>query len=168
MRDYSGWSDEQYVAWLAGYVQEFRPDFLSPFNEPGLPAERIDAIVAMLRSRLAGATRIAGPDKIHVGATLEALSASGQLKADFDIVDSHNANHDDTATAENWRRLVGLSGKPVWSSENPNGWSGIANAVSGGVEGLVVWRGKPELVNDAGRPSAKALELAHRLVRPGS
>ncbi len=91
----------------------------------------------------------------------------------FDIVNSHNANKDTSATFENWARLVHSQSKPVWASEDPANWSvgadanlpGIEEAVKAGVQGLVIWYGKPSLVDDEGRPTAKAVEIAARLGR---
>ncbi len=40
MKDYQGWSDRQYADWLANYISTFHPDFLSPFNEPGIGDDR--------------------------------------------------------------------------------------------------------------------------------
>ncbi len=105
---------------------------------------------------------------------MDDLGRNPGLASLFDIVDSHNADRDGSATAANWSRLVGTVGgsRPVWSSENPAGWShgqvsglpGLDQAVAGGVQGLVIWMAKPSLVDDAGRPTAKACDIAAHLM----
>jgi hypothetical protein len=60
----------------------------------------------------------------------------------------------------------------VWSSENPGTWKdrkaqnlpGIAEAVIGGVQGIVIWMAKPSLIDGAGDPTPKALDIAAHLV----
>ena len=172
MGSYGGWSDEQYASWLADYANAFRPDVLSPFNEAGIDSGRMAAIVTALRSGLSGSVQLAGPDRQHVNKSLDAVAGDPSAANLFDIVDSHNADRDATATAQNWARLA-AGGRPVWSSENPADWShghggglpGIDQAVAGGVQGLVIWMAKPSLVDDAGRPTAKAREIAAHLGR---
>ena len=173
-RAFSGWSDERYASWLAAYAAEFRPDVLSPFNEAALDDRRIAAIVAALRPRLAGSMLLMGPDRQHVARTVQSLGRDPGVAALFDIVGSHNADRDGSATADNWARLVtSAGGRPVWSSENPAGWArgqaeglpGMDQAVAGGVAGIVVWMAKPGLVDGTGRPTAKACEIAAHLVR---
>ena len=173
MQAYTGWSDERYADWLATYAQAFGPDVLSPFNEAGLGDARISSITATLRARLTSPVLLAGPDRQHVGKTLDDLVRNPGLASVFDIVDSHNANRDTSATAANWSHLVGAAGssRPVWSSENPAGWDhgqvaglpGLDQAIAGGVQGLVIWMAKPGLVDDAGRPTAKACAIAAHL-----
>lgn len=171
MRDYPGWSDERYASWLAAYASGVGPDVLSPFNEAALDDRRMASIVGALRSD--SRATLAGPDRQHVDRTLRDLSADPGVEALFDIVTSHNADRDASATAANWGELVRLAGgtKPVWSSENPAGWShgvgglpGIDQAVAGGVQGLVVWMAKPGLVDDGGRPTAKARDIAAHIL----
>ncbi len=172
MRAFAGWSDDRYADWLAAYAEAFGPDVLSPFNEAGIGDARIASIVSGLRARLKSATLLAGPDRQHVGKTVDDVARDPALASLFDIVDSHNADRDGSATAANWSRLVGAvaGSRPVWSSENPAGWGhgqvsglpGLDQAVAGGVQGLVIWMAKPSLVDDAGRPTPKACEiLAH-------
>ena len=174
MQAFAGWSDDRYAAWLAAYAQAFSPDVLSPFNEAGIADARIASIVSELRARLTTATLLAGPDRQHVGKTVDELGRDPGLASLFDIVDSHNADRDRSATTANWSRLVGAiaGSRPVWSSENPAGWShgqvsglpGIDQAVAGGVQGLVIWMAKPSLIDDTGRPTAKACEIAAHLM----
>lgn len=171
MRDYEGWSDERYAGWLAAYASAFAPEILSPFNEAAIDGRRMARIVERLRS--SSPVTLAGPDRQHVGRTLQDLAAHPEVAALFDIVTSHNADRDAGATSANWAALVGLAGpaKPVWSSENPSGWSrgrdaalpGIDQAVEGGVRGVVVWMAKPSLVDDEGRPTAKGREIARHV-----
>ena len=174
MHAFAGWSDDRYAAWLAAYVQAFKPDVLSPFNEAGIGTARMASIVSELRARLTTATLLAGPDRQHVAKTVDELGRDPGLPSLFDIIDSHNADRDGSATAANWSRLVGAiaGSRPVWSSENPAGWShgqvaglpGLDQAVAGGVQGIVIWMAKPSLVDDAGRPTAKACEIAAHLM----
>ena len=173
MKAFAGWSDDRYAAWLATYAAAFRPDVLSPFNEAGLDNGRIARITRLLRAKLTGPVLVMGPDRQHVGRSVESLRRDGGVAALFDIVGSHNADRDESATAENWAALVAAAGgRPVWSSENPAMWSrgqvenlpGMDQAVAGGVEGLVAWMAKPGLVDGTGRPTAKACEIAARLV----
>ena len=174
MQAYAGWSDDRYADWLAAYAQAFAPDVLSPFNEAGIGDARIASVVSGLRARLKTATLLAGPDRQHVGKTINDLGRDPGLASLFDIVDTHNANRDNSATAANWSRLVGAlaGGRPVWSSENPAGWShgqvsglpGLDQAIAGGVQGLVIWMAKPSLIDDAGHPTPKACEIAAHLM----
>ena len=116
---------------------------------------------------------LAGPDRQHVGKTVDDLARNPGLATIFDIVDAHNADRDNSATPYNWARLGGAAGgsRPVWSAENPAsgrhgqvpGLPGLDQAVAGGVQGLVIWMAKPSLVDDAGRPTAKACAIAAHL-----
>ncbi len=171
---FAGWSDDRYATWLATYAGTFRPDALSPFNEAGMDEARMTSIVTRLRAKLTVPLLLVGPDKQFVVSTLRDLDEHSGLAALFDIVGSHNANSDITATAENWSHLVDKvpSDKPVWSSENPAGWTagrvqglpGLDQAVAGGVQGLVIWKAKPSLVDDAGQATTKACDIAAHLI----
>ena len=171
MRDFAGWSDDQYAAWLADYANQFRPEFLSPFNEAGISDEQMAEIVRRLRPMLTTQTLILGPDRQHVDKTVEDLSHNGSMAQMFDIVDSHNANRDGSATLSNWSELVQREGRPVWSSENPANWSvgadgslpGADQAVNAGVQGLVIWAAKPSLVDDRGDATQKARGIVDHL-----
>jgi hypothetical protein len=171
MGDFAGWSDDQYAAWLADYANRFKPEFLSPFNEPGVSDERMIGIVGRLRPLLTTHVLLLGPDRQHVDKTVDDLARNTAVAAMFDIVDSHNANRDESATRSNWGELIRLESKPVWSSENPANWSagadpslpGVADAVDAGVQGLVIWSAKPSLVDDQGEPTQKAKEIADHL-----
>ena len=173
MKEYVGWPDRQYVQWLASYARYYHPDFISPFNESGLGVDKMATIVSLLRGQL-GAMRplIVGPDKQHVAATVATLEKVPAFAGLFDVLSSHNANKDTTATAENWRQLSRLLGgqKPVWASESPRGWEttdqipGLAEAINGNVQGVVIWMAKPGLVDGEGRPTAKALDIAAHLI----
>lgn len=174
MKPFAGWTDERYAAWLAAYAAAFRPDVLSPFNEAALDNHRIAAITRLLRARLAVPVLLMGPDRQHVGRSVTSLARDPGTVALFDIVGSHNADRDASATVQAWSALVALAGeRPVWSSENPALWSrgqldglpGIDQAVGGGVAGVVVWMAKPSLVDGTGRPTRKACEIAANLVR---
>ena len=110
MQAYAGWSDVRYADWLASYAQAFRPDVLSPFNEAGIGDARIASIVTSLRARLTSAVALAGPDRQHVGKTADDLGHNPGLVSLFDVVDSHNADRDGSATVANWSRLVGAVG----------------------------------------------------------
>ena len=174
MKPFAGWTNERYAAWLAAYAAAFRPDVLSPFNEAALDNHRIAAITRLLRSRLGAPVLVMGPDRQHVGRSVTSLARDPATVALFDIVGSHNADRDASATAQAWSELVAAAdGRPVWSSENPALWArgqvdglpGIDQAVSGGVAGVVVWMAKPSLVDGTGRPTPKACEIAANLLR---
>jgi hypothetical protein len=174
MKPFAGWTNERYADWLAAYAAVFRPDVLSPFNEAALDNYRIAGITRLLRAKLAAPVLLMGPDRQHVGRSVTSLARDPGTVALFDIIGSHNADRDTSATAQAWSALVALAGdRPVWSSENPALWSrgqvdglpGIDQAVSGGVAGVVVWMAKPSLVDGTGRPTAKACEIAANLVR---
>ena len=174
MKPFVGWSDDRYASWIAGYATAFRPDVLSPFNEAGLDNRRIARIAGLVRAKLTVPVLLMGPDRQHVGRSAESLARDPAVAALFDIVGSHNADKDGSATASAWEALVAAAGgRPVWSSENPALWGrgqadglpGMDQAVEGGVEGVVAWMAKPGLVDGTGRPTAKACEIAANLVR---
>lgn len=174
MKPFVGWSDERYASWIAAYAAAFRPDVLSPFNEAGLDNRRIARIAGLVRMKLTVPTLLMGPDRQHVARSAQSLARDPAVAALFDIVGSHNADRDGSATAAAWGELVAAAGgRPVWSSENPALWSrgqvdglpGMDQAVEGGVEGIVAWMAKPGLVDGTGRPTAKACEIAAGLVR---
>lgn len=171
---YNGWSDERYAAWIAAYTTAFRPNFVSPFNEPGFEDVRIRNIMTRLRPKLGQAVYLVGPDKGYVVDTIQELASRTSVGPLFDIISTHNAGGDPTATGQNWSYLVAEApdGKPVWSTENPSNWSvgqssnlpGINGAIEGGVKGLVIWRGKPSLVDDGGQATSKACKLAAHII----
>lgn len=171
---YNGWSDERYAAWIAAYTTAFKPNFVSPFNEAGFDNVRIRNIMTRLRPKLGQAVYLVGPDKTSVLNTIQELASRTSVGPLFDIVSAHSAGWDATATGQNWSYLVAEApdSKPVWSTENPSYWSvgqsndlpGINGAVEGGVRGLVIWRGKPSLVDDAGQATAKACKLAEHII----
>ena len=174
---YETWSDARYAAWVANYVAAFKPGFVSPFNEAGFTDDRMRGILRALRYRLTSSVVLIGPDKKLVSGNIAELEAPYSVAPLFDVIGAHNTGGDDTATAENWSHLVADSpgGKPVWSTENPGYWSvgqrdhlpGIVGAVSSGVKGLVIWKAKPSMVDDAGLPTAKACKLAPHIVAAG-
>ncbi len=173
MAKYAGWSDAQYGQWIADYVNDFHPDFVSPFNEAGIETARVLSIMSQLGARLSSRqTRMVGPDAEHVSYALGKLTKDRRLLGAFDVISSHNASRDASATAGNWEEIIRMAGsrKPVWSSENPREWEasdgapGIAEAANGGVQGLVIWMAKPALVDDAGVPTPKALDIAAHLL----
>ncbi len=174
MTAFPGWSDDRYASWLADYAAAFQPEVLSPFNEAGVDNRRIARITALLRAKLTVPTLLMGPDRQHVGRSAESLAGDPGIAALFDIVGSHNADRDASATAAAWGSLIAAAGgRPVWSSENPALWGrgqgeglpGMDQAVEGGVEGVVTWMAKPGLVDGTGRATAKACEIAAHLVR---
>ena len=174
MTPFPGWSDDRYASWIADYAAGFQPDVLSPFNEAGLDNRRIARIAALVRAKLTVPVLLMGPDRQHVGRSAESLAGDPGIAALFDIVGSHNADRDASATAAAWGSLIAAAGgRPVWSSENPALWGrgqgeglpGMDQAVEGGVEGVVAWMAKPGLVDGTGRATAKACEIAAHLVR---
>ena len=173
---YEGWSDARYAAWIATYVAMFKPGFVSPFNEAGFSDDRMRGILRALRYKLTAPVVLIGPDKKLVSGNIAELEAPYSVAPLFDVIGAHNTGGDDTATAANWSRLIADSpgGKPVWSTENPAYWSvgqradlpGIVGAVASGVKGLVIWKGKPSLVDDDGQPTLKACKLAQHIIAP--
>jgi hypothetical protein len=133
---------------------------------PGIDDKRMIAIVAELRALLATPT-------VLLWGRTGSTSANPAIAQSFDVIDSHNANRDMSATFDNWTKLVRSQSKPVWASEDPANWSasadaslpGIVEAVEARVRGLVIWYGKLSLVDDDGRATAKALEIAKHLER---
>lgn len=174
---YETWSDARYAAWIADYVATFRPQFVSPFNEAGFTEDRMRGILRALRYKLTVPVVIVGPDKQALAGNIGEVTSPYSVAPLFDVIGAHNSGNDETATAENWQRLIADApgGKPVWSTENPAYWAvgqrsnlpGIIAAVSSGVRGLVIWKGKPSLVDDAGQPTPKACKLAQHIVAPG-
>lgn len=173
---YEGWSDTRYAAWIASYVAAYQPDFVSPFNEAGFTDDRMRGIIRALRYALPKPTVLIGPDKKLVAGNIAELEAPYSVAPLFNVIGAHNTGGDTTATPENWAHLIADApgGKPVWSTENPAYWSvgqraglpGLMGAVANGVKGLVIWKGKPSLVDDAGQPTAKACKLAQHIVAP--
>lgn len=173
---YEDWSDARYAAWIASYVETFHPQFVSPFNEAGFSEDRMRGIVRALRYRLRSPVVIVGPDKQALNGNIAEVASPYSVAPLFDVIGAHNSGNDLTATAENWARLIADApgGKPVWSTENPAYWAvgarpglpGIVGAVASGVRGLVIWKGKPSLVDDAGQPTLKACKLAQHIVAP--
>ena len=171
---YNGWSDERYAAWIAAYTTAFKPNFVSPFNEAAFEDVRIRNIMTRLRPKLGQAVYLVGPDKGFVVDTIQELASRTSVGPLFDIISTHSAGGDPTATGQNWSYLVAEAPdkKPVWSTENPAYWSvgqskglpGINGAVEAGIRGLVIWRGKPGLINDAGQATAKACKLAEHII----
>ena len=172
---YIGWSDERYASWIAAYSTAFKPDFVSPFNEAGFEDVRIANIMKKLRPKISGLPiMLVGPDKTSVLDTIQDFASRTSVGPFFVIVSSHNANRDSTATGQNWSYLVHEApvGRAVWSSENPSSWfvgqsnnlPGLDGAVESGVKGLVVWRGKPSLIDDTGQATLKACKLAEHII----
>lgn len=174
---YETWSDARYAAWIADYVVAFRPQFVSPFNEAGFDEDRMRGIMRALRYKLSVPVVIVGPDKQALAGNIGEVTSPHSVAPLFDVIGAHNSGQDETATADNWQRLIAdaPSGKSVWSTENPAYWAvgqksnlpGIIDAVSSGVRGLVIWKGKPSLVDDTGQPTPKACKLAQHIVAPG-
>lgn len=173
---YETWSDARYAAWIAAYVAAFRPQFVSPFNEAGFSEDRMRGIMRALRYRLTVPVVVVGPDKQALAGNIGEVLSPYSVAPLFDVIGAHNSGNDETATAENWSRLIASApgGKPVWSTENPALWAvgqkpnlpGIIGAVASGVSGLVIWKGKPSLVDDAGQPTLRACKLAPHIVAP--
>jgi len=140
---YSTWTDQQYAEWIADYVNNFNPEFVSPFNEPGRTPENIINIMNLLQPLLTTKVTIVGPDDSAVSNTIKALQANSLLASCFDVISSHNDTGDTSGTVANWQ-LLGSYGKPVWNSETHQ--AGISPAINGGAAGLSIWYAYPALV----------------------
>jgi len=144
---YSTWTDQQYAEWIADYVNNFNPEFVSPFNESGRSPEDIINIVNLLKPLLAVNVTIVGPDDSAVSNTIKALQSNTLLASCFDVISSHNDTGDTSGTVANWE-VLGSYGKPVWNSETHQ--AGISPAINGGASGLVIWYSYPALVTSNG------------------
>lgn len=175
MKSYTGWTSDQYARWIVDYANAFQPDVVSVFNESGMDANTMLDITNRVRGGLRAASKLAGPDKVHVAGSLQALNDQADLSQAFDVIDSHNANRDMSATAAGWAQLRQAAGptRSMWSSENPAGWNagrggapGIEDAVSGGVDAVVIWQAVPSLISNTGQVTPSGCQIGSHIGLP--
>lgn len=131
----------QFADWVAAYANEFKPDFLGVFNEASFSDTNYVSITKRVRSKLNYKPKLIGPDEMHLQFTLSGIQKDDALASVFDIIGSHNAAWDGSATESNWRALTNAAGdKQVWSTENPCSWNG-----GPGMEGVDMSSSQPIL-----------------------
>lgn len=163
-----------YASWVARYAAAYGPHFLSAFNEVGQsncdPA-CMKKVVSYVRTApgVPSYVRYVGPDDEHVKSTLSACAAASNFEGTFDVLSSHNAGQDSSATPKAWAQLVKAGGsRQVWSSENPacftlpscTGYSTLAAPVDAGVASLVTWETLGNDVTLAGAITAQGADIA--------
>lgn len=187
----------QFADWVAAYANEFKPDFVGVFNEASFSNADYVYITKRVRSKLNYTPKLIGPDEMHLQFTLSGIQKNDALASVFDIIGSHNAAWDGSATESNWRALAkAAGGKQVWSTENPCRWNGVERvdmnlsqpilrkpppstcATYGGVkpilesggplQGLVVYLAFPDCVDASGKLTSKGRGIADGISRQGS
>eukprot|EP00854_Cymbomonas_tetramitiformis_P006644 gene6644-7955_t len=119
---------ESFAAWYAEYINYFEPDFLSPFKESGCSFEKQAEVVEFIKAKVKPGckTKILGPDTQHVKQVVKHVEKNGAKYHElYDIITTHSADSDFTATAENHRAAVEYAashGKACWNTENPSFW----------------------------------------------
>eukprot|EP00756_Hemistasia_phaeocysticola_P049700 Hpha_TRINITY_DN24242_c0_g1::TRINITY_DN24242_c0_g1_i1::g.36018::m.36018 len=160
-----------YSAWVAEYANYFKPDFLGVFNEAGsCDPDCMLKVVPKIRGLLSEGVNISfvGFDKMHVDGTVKELKQNPKLLDLFDVISSHNAGGDSTATTSMWQKLKALAdgvNKPLWSSENPDTWaagpySNLTDSINAGVTGLVTWKTFNKLVGADGSLTKAGEDIA--------
>jgi len=166
-----GLSNSEFVQLIDDYANYFQPDFLGPFNESGIQIPDMEDIAARVRSRLQYPTLLVGPDTQKVENTINKINGPSELENFFDIVGSHNADHDDNATVSAWQALSQEARRPIWASENPRHWSvknsqdeeiGVASVVGSNipVNGLVIYLAFPNAITEDGVLTQTGQEIA--------
>ncbi len=165
-----------YAAWIISYVNEWKPDFLGPFNEANMTNADYKQIAATVKSGLKVSVRVVGPDVRHVDNATRVI-ADEDLTVLFDIVSSHNAALDEGATTAAWALLQKTANKPTWATEDPRDWSvmnpddkqigtkAIVDPASG-ISGLVIYLAFPHCVDSTGALTEKGREIANGLIGP--
>ena len=179
-KSFSG--EKEYASWVMQYAAAYGPHFLSAFNEVGesnCNPGCMGRVVSSVRGTpgVPSYIRYVGPDEEHVASTLKACSSSGNFKGVFDVLSSHNAGGDTTATSAAWKELVRAGGasRDVWSSENPacftlpacTQYSNLSTPLDSGVNGLVTWATLGNDVTLAGSITAQGSDIAAGLMRGG-
>merc|ERR1712113_1312287 len=112
------------MGWVTAFANEWQPDIFAPFNEAGLEGDEYVDYGKEIASGLTYSPKYVGPEKQHVDGTMEMLTAFPKLIEMFDVVNSHNAVDDTSATASNWKKLAKMAGGDgIWATENPRNWS---------------------------------------------
>jgi len=189
------WSQdpEAYSTWMADYINYFKPDFISPCKESGWDWDMMESVVTKIRSKMEPGcpTKLLGPDTQHVQFCINmAKKKKYPLEDLFDIISTHSADSDFTATTDGHRELVehfAPKGKMVWNTENPSYWNigkepsvvketdppeglpGLKCAVEAGIHGLVLWhviggQQNKSLILIDGSITEKGKEIAANLV----
>lgn len=168
-------NDDEYVKWIVEYANGFKPDFIGPFNEPGMSPDRLLRISTRVRDALSRKTVLVGPDLQKVAGTMDKLKHEPRLLGQFDILSAHNAEQDEMATPQAWRSLSKMSRDAmIWASENPRGWSvknasgqeiGVRSTVESenSVSGLVIYLAFPNSLNEQGELTEKGRDIARHI-----
>ena len=165
-----GLSNRELIDIVVRYADFYQPEFLGPFNETGISVSDMKYIAGMIKDQLHYGSAMVGPDTQQVNITIDKISGASNLEDYFDIIGSHNAEHDDNAVLSAWRLLAGEARRPVWASENPKPWSvqnaqgeemGVAALVDANspVSGLVIYLAFPRAIDQNGNltPFGQAL-----------
>lgn len=167
-----GKSDQVYAKWIADFVKAWQPEYYGMFNEPGMSTDRLISIAKLTTASLPDCKSVrVGPDMQHLDSSVGKLKQSKALEACFDVIASHNANRDTSATKDEWATLAKVSaGRPVWADEDPRPWNtqaglpGVKEAVGqGDVSGIVLYEAFPSCVSEDGSLTLKGRELAEEL-----
>lgn len=107
--------EKAYTAWVSNYAAAYGPHFLSAFNEVGssnCDPKCMGRVVAGVRAArgVPSYVRYVGPDDEHLSSTLAACKSAGDFKGLFDVLSSHNAGQDASATPSAWDQLVKAGG----------------------------------------------------------
>lgn len=166
--------ESAYAAWVARYAAAYGPHFLSAFNEVGQsncdPA-CMKRVVGSVRGSpgVPSYVTYVGPDDEHVSSTLSSCASANDFHGTFDVLSSHNAGQDSSATPAAWKKLVAAGGsRQVWSSENPacfklpscTSYSTLAGPLGAGVASLVTWETLGNDVTLAGAITAQGADIA--------
>lgn len=167
--------EKAYAAWVSSYAAAYGPHFLSAFNEVGssnCDASCMGRVVADIRAAPGVPTyvRYVGPDDEHLSSTLTECKRAKDFRGVFDVLSSHNAGEDSSATLGAWSQLVEAGGgqREVWSSENPacfklatcTTYSTLTSPINAGVQGLVTWETLGNDVTLAGTITEKGADIA--------
>jgi hypothetical protein len=101
-----------YTRWVGQYAAAFQPAYLSVFNEVGADCDPTckKRVVAAVRAfpGVPASVKYVGPDAMHLDTSLAEVSAAGGYSGTFDVLSSHNAAADTSATLQHWRQLVAM------------------------------------------------------------
>jgi hypothetical protein len=157
---FSGWSNTQYAQWVSDYANGFGIQYVSPFNEAGINAARMETIVGSMS--LTAGTQVVGPDAEWVKSTLSLIQGTPSLAGYFDIISTHN-DTTSPAAASDWEGLyLACSGKTLWSTEDHStSWEGLNgfNASEETLGALCVWLGIPALITLSSTPTTLQQQL---------
>jgi hypothetical protein len=167
--------DEEYANWIVDYAKQFKPDFIGPFNEPGMSTDRMLRISAKVKEALQDDVVMVGPDLQKVHGTIDKISKEPRLARQFDILAAHNAEQDEQATPQAWKNLSRMKGgAKIWASENPRSWSvknpmgqeiGVQSTVESdnSVSGLILYLAYPSSINEQGELTNKGNDIVSNI-----